>query len=217
MHRKEVWAVLIVVVAVAAVLLYTAAHAVGQILAFQNGGADGNAAIDDLSGVNTSTWQAYNNAKFGFSLEYPSNWQLSTNGLSGSGPFIALGNPLSGTSTYVMDIFIENNSSSLSAGEYVHQLLAADKAEDAANAKNGPAPAVTPQFEKSYFTTVAGTKAYELFEVFEFDHNAERIYVANGNTVLRFDFPVADTNSNLSSPTNNNAIAHLILDTLTLQ
>ena len=56
-------------------------------------------------------------------------------------PFVALGNPLSGKKTYALHIFIENNTSSLSSGEYVHALLAADKAQDAASGANaGRAP-----------------------------------------------------------------------------
>jgi hypothetical protein len=96
-------------------------------------------------------------------------------------------------------------------------MLAADKAEDAANAKAGPSPTITPQFKKSYLTTIAGHEAYELSEVFEFDHDAERIYVADGPVILHFDLPSADANPNLSSPANNNGIAHLILNTLDLQ
>ncbi len=113
-----------------------------------------------------------------------------------------------------MDVFIEQNPQSLSSGQYAHQLLAAARAQDAANAKNGSAPSVIPQFATSYLTTVNGNAAYELFDVFEFDHNAERIYVAHGTIALSFDFPAADPNPNLASPANNNAIAHMIMDTL---
>ena len=88
-----------------------------------------------------------------------------------------------------------------------------DRAQDAANAKTGPAPTLTPQFKSNYVTTVNGNQVYELFDVFEFDHNAEQVFVAHGTTALRFDFPVADANPNIASPANNNAIAHLILDT----
>lgn len=217
MHRKELWAILIVVVAGASILLYAAAHAIGQVLAFQSEGQDGITAINALSDVNTSSWQSYTNTALGFSISYPSNWQLSTTGLLEKNPYIALGNPLYGTSTYVMDIFIDRNPNGLTSGEYVHQLLAADKAQDAANAKNGPAPTVTPQFQKSYLLKLGGAEAYELFDVFEFDHNAEQIYLADGSSTLLFDFPTADPNPNLASPVNNNGIVHLILDTLTLQ
>lgn len=204
MHRKEVWAALIIVFSVTAILVYVAARAIGQVTAFQN----------ETISINTSGWQTYRNTQFGFSIQYPQNWQIYTVGLSASTPFIILGNPLNGTTTYAMTIFIEQNPQSLSSGEYVHQLLDAARAQDATNAKIAPAPRMTPQFKSSYLTTVNGNPAYELFDVFEFDHNAERIYVANGTLVLCFDFPVADANPNLASPRNNNAIAHMIMGTL---
>ena len=206
---------LIIVLAVTAVLIYFAAHAIGQVIALQNNESlSGALAVAGLSGVDTSGWQIYRDTISGFSIQYPPGWKIYTGGLSASTPFIELGNPLSGMTTYVMEVFVENNSSSLSSGEYVHQLLSADRAQDATNAKNSPAPSVTPQFQSNYLTTVNGNSAYELFDVFEFDHNAEQIYVTHGAFALRFDFPIADVNPNIASPANNNAIAHMIMGTL---
>ncbi len=202
MHRKEVWAVLIVVVGAAAILLYSAAHAIGQVLTFQD--VNGSAA-DQLTGVDTSTWQAYHDGNDGFSLEYPPNWQIFTGGLLGTEPFIEFGNPLNGTTTYVLEVFIESNPSNLSSGEYVHQMLAAYKAGNNQVAS----------FEKSFLLNIGPYNAYELYKVFEFDHDAEQIYMADGTSTLRFDFPIADANPNLASPANNNAIAHMIINTLT--
>jgi hypothetical protein len=186
--------------------VFVAARAIGQVTAFQN----------QNSVVDTSAWPIYRNAQFGFSLQYPPNWQIFTGGLSADTPFVALGNPLSGTTTYTMYIFIDQNPQSLSATNYVHQLLIADRAQDDANAKTSSAPTITPQFKSNYLTTVNGNDAYELFDVFEFDHNAEQVYVANGTAALRFDFPVSDANPNIAAPANNNAVAHLILGTLVL-
>ncbi len=208
-HKKELWAALIVVVGVTSILVYVASRAIGQVTAFQN-------QNNEAAAIDISSWQLYRSAQFGFSFQYPPNWQIFTGGLSAETPFLAIGNPLSGTTTYTMYIYIEQNPQSLSSAEYVHQLLDADRARDAANAKAGPAPTVTPQFKSNYVTTMNGNNAYELFDVFEFDHNAERVYVANGASVLHFDFPVADANPNISSPTNNNAVAHMILGTLEL-
>ncbi len=214
MHRKELWAVLIVVAFVAAVLVFAATRMIEQVIALGNSN-DANATIvAGLSGVDTSAWQTYTDPSSGFSVQYPQNWQIYTGGILADTPFIELGNPLSGTTTYAMEIFIEQNPQSLSSGEYVHQLLNVDRAQDATNAKSGPAPTVTPQFKKSYLTTAGSLPAYELFDVFEFDHNAEQIYVAHGSYVLHFDFPVSDVNPNLASPANNNAIAHMIVNTL---
>jgi hypothetical protein len=208
-HKKEVWAVLIVVVGIAAILVYFAAQAVGRVMALQQMNAITTNVVD------TSSWETYHNAQFGFSVQYPDNWQIFSGGLAAADPFIAFGDPLSGTSTYTMYLFVEQNPQSLSSANYAHQVLSDDRAQDEANAKIGPAPTVTPQFKSNYLTTVNGNAAYELFDVFEFDHNAERVYVANNTIALRFDFPVADANPNLSAPANNNAVAHMIMQTLT--
>lgn len=218
MHEKEGWAIFIVIAIGAGLLVYAAAHAIGQVLALQT------SSVDSL--IDTSGWVDYSNSQYGFDFEYPPNWQLSTSGLANDAPFIAVGNPLNGTSTYRVEIFIENNTSSLSSGKFVHQMLADDRAQDAANAKSGPAPRVTPQYTGTEILSVgqpsvpggiAPYEAYELKGVYEFDHNADQIYVAHGDIILRFDFPVADENPNISLPVANNAIAQEIVATLSLQ
>lgn len=211
MHRKELTAVLIVVIGVAIFLVYTAAGAIGQILTF-NSSVPSTATVVDMSG-----WQTYKNSTYGFSVNYPQDWQVSTDGLTASVPFVAIGDPLQGTSTYVIGIFIESNPAGLSSGAYAHQVVNDARTTDATNAKNGPAPQTAPQFTKSFVTTAGNNEGYELFRVFEFDHNAERIYVAHGTSTLRFDFPVAEENPNLSLPVKNNAIAHQIIGTLMLE
>lgn len=165
--------------------------------------------------VDTSDWLPYRDAAHGFTLLYPPDWTIDTEWLASDPSYIALGNPLSGTSTYTMRVYVENNTSSLSSSEYAHALLAAAQAEDAANAAAGPAPRVAPAFQSVKTLTVNGYPAYDLYGVFEFDHNAERVYVAHGDIALRFDFPVAEENPNLSLPVANNAVAHEIMNTLT--
>jgi hypothetical protein len=211
MHRKETWAVFIVIAFGAGMLVYAAANAIGQILIVNN------SASDVTSFDRTSGWQTYNNSDFRFSVQYPADWQISTAGLSANDPYVAIGNPLQGISTYAIDIFIENNSSSLSSIGYVHQFLAAEKDQDEKNALTGPSPTVSPQFSRSAVLNVGNYAAFELFNVFEFDRTAERIYVAHGNIALRFDFPSAQENPNLSFPVKNNEIAHEIVGTLTFQ
>ncbi len=170
-----------------------------------------------LASTDTANWKTYDNADLGFSLKYPEGWQFSTAGLHASIPRVMLGNPLEGKAVYSFQISIENNTSSLSAADYVKKILNDAQAEDVANAKNGPAPQIAPRFDKQYQLLISSYDGYELYNVFEFDHNAERIYVTNGDEVLVFDFPVADENLNLQSPTANNAISHQILGTLQLK
>lgn len=223
MHRTEIWAILIVVAVGAGFLIYAAAHAVGQVLALQNSSGSYSGGLSSVSAINTSGWLDYHNNQYNFDFEYPPDWQLSTSGLANTTSFIAIGNPLNGTSTYTVEVFIENNSSSLSSGDFAHQMLAADRAQDAANAKSDPAPRLTPQYTGTEILSVgqpaipgapAPYEAYELKGVYEFDHNADQIYVADGNIVLRFDFPVAEENPNISLPVANNAVVQEIVGTL---
>lgn len=209
MREKEGWAVFIIVAVGAGLLVYAAAHAVGQLLSIQSGSFTNYLSVDTLG------WQTYQNFDYGFSVKYPPDWQLSIDGLTNQTPFVAIGNPIEGTSTYTLQIFIENNSSSLSSGAYVHQFLAADKAQDiASGVAQGQAPQVTPQYQESYLLNVGSYEAYELSSVFEFDHDADQIYVAHGNVALHFDFPSGQEDPNISLPVANNTIAHEIVDTL---
>ncbi|HVO28959.1 MAG TPA: hypothetical protein VMT81_03185 [Candidatus Paceibacterota bacterium] len=210
-HRGELWAVLIVVAVGAGVLVFVAARAVGQVLALQ--GAPG-AGVDALS-AETIGWAAYRNPGFGFSFQYPSGWEIMTTTLASQPPFLVLGNPLDGTSTYAARISIENNSSSLSSGGFVHQMLAALRAQDAENAKSGPAPQLAPRFGSASVYRIGPYDAYELSDVFEFDHDADQVYIADGDVVLEFDFPAAEENPNISLPVANNATIREIMETLT--
>jgi hypothetical protein len=158
-------------------------------------------------------WMNYQNSDYGFSLSYPANWQLSTSSLQSDVPAILLGNPTEGTTTYTLRFSIAQNSSGFSSAEYVADMLAQTKAEDETNGTNTPQLSV--QFISSTAFSVDDNDGYELNNVFEFDHNAERIYVAHDDEVFIFDFPVADANPNISSPAANNAVAHQIVKTLT--
>ncbi len=209
-REKEPFSVLIaIIIAVASVGCFVFVVVIQRLQSLQTEIAMSNAAPVDVSG-----WQTYQNGQYGFELEYPPGWEISTDGLANDSPFVAFGNPLMGTETYDMQVFIEENPSSLSSSEYAHAVLAAARAQDAANSANDPAPQTAPQFEKPYVLTVGGYPAYELYGVFEFDHNAERIYVAHGGEALQFDFPVAEENPNISLPVANNGIAHEIMNTL---
>jgi hypothetical protein len=208
-REKESTAVLIVIFFAIGVLGYFMVVIMGRLQALQADINTGGTTPVDVSG-----WEAYRNDTYGFELQFPSTWKVLTYGLDGDPPFVTFGNPPSGTSTYVMQVFIENNPKMLSSGGYVHDLLDAARAEDAANAAIAPAPQKAPHFDKAYVLTVGGHPAYELYNVFEFDRGAERIYVAHGSKILRFDFPVAKENPNISLPVANGQIAHEIMNTL---
>lgn len=159
-------------------------------------------------------WQSYENADYGFSLAYPANWQISTNSLKNNVPEVILGNPIEGTTTYALDMLVENNTSTLSSGEYVADMLSKLETEDQTNGTNTPSAFVQFVNASGSAVTVAGNDGYELNNVFEFDHNAEQIYVARNNKTFVFDFPVFDANPNISSSTENNVVAHEIVNTL---
>jgi len=158
-------------------------------------------------------WINYQNTDYGFSLSYPASWQFSTSSLQSDVPAILLGNPTEGTTTYTLRVSVAQNNSGFSSAEYVADMLAQTKAEDEANGTNTPQLSV--QFMSSTAFSVDDNDGYELNNVFEFDHNAERIYVAHNDEVFIFDFPVVDTNPNIASPADNNAVAHQIVKTLT--
>jgi hypothetical protein len=202
MHKDEPISVLTaIIIAVASIGCFVFIVVIQRLQSLQAEVAAGNAVPVDVSG-----WQTYGNSQYGFALEYPPGWTVSTDGLANTSPFIVFGNPLTGTSVYDLQVFIENNSSSLSSGVYAHGVLAAARAAD------------TPtQFAKAYVLTVGGYPAYELYQVFEIDHNAERIYVAHGTEVLRFDFPVAEEDPGIALPVANNPVAHEIMNTLSFQ
>jgi hypothetical protein len=165
--------------------------------------------------IDTSGWQTYTSSAFGFSFKYPPSWQKSGDSLTVADPHIFFGNPLNGTTTYRLNVFVYANPNSLSPSDYVSALLASDTAMDAASgAASGTAPMMAPQFSSRFALTVNGLPAYELDDVFEFDHGAEDIYVQDGTSTLLFDFPVADLNPNIVDPTDNNAVVHAIINTL---
>lgn len=216
-HKKEGWAVLIGIVAATAVLVYFAARTIGQVLAFGNEQTLAAADANPLAGVDTSGWQTYRNDQFGFSLKYPPGWQMYSGGQGGPAVFIGLGNPLSDTAAYGIKIFVQQNPQALSSGEYVHQMLSADKAEDEKWAIHAGQAQASPVFEKSFLLTIGSYPAYELYGVDEFFYSTEQIYIAHGTSVLYFDFPVSDGNPSSASIANNNAIAHMIMGTLMLK
>ncbi len=209
MHEKETVAVWIVIFAAIGVLGYFVTVTTLRLQTLQ-----ANYNTGELLPVDVSGWLTYRNDDYGFELEYPPTWQIATGGLTSQNPYLIIGNPIDGTSTYQLTLFIEGNPDLLSSGSYVHSVLDAARAEDEANAKIGPSPKIAPSYDRAYVLTVGGYPAYELYNVFEFDHNAERIYVARNTETLRFDFPVAKENPNIWLPVANNQVAHNIMNTL---
>lgn len=166
--------------------------------------------------IDTSGWKTYANSASGFSFRYPSGWQR-TGSLTAADPHVSFGNPLSGTTTYRVSVSVYGNPQDLSAADYVSMMLASDTAEDVrSGAASGTAPRVTPQFSRRFALTVAGGPAYELYGVFEFDHQGEQIYIQHGMHMILFDFPVSEANPNIADPVANNILVHAMMDTLRL-
>ncbi len=171
--------------------------------------------IASAAPMDTAGWHAYESKAFGFSFAYPPGWQISGEPMSVANPHMALGNPLSGIATYRMDVWAYDDPGDLSAAEYVAAMIASDTAADMrSGAASGTAPRITPRVSKEFASTVNGIPAYELYDVFEFDHQGERVYVKDGYRMLVFDFPVSMANPNIADPGANNIVAHAILGTL---
>ncbi len=169
--------------------------------------------IDGSAPIIPAGWVNYENSDYGFSISYPANWQISTSSLQDDVPSIVFGNPIDGTTTYTLRMSIVPNNSGFSSVEFVADMLSQVKAQDEANGTNSPS--LSAQFASSTSFAVDENSGYELDNVFEFDHAAEQIYMAHNDNVLVFDFPTADANPNIASPTDNNATAHKIFQTLT--
>lgn len=173
-----------------------------------------------IPAFDTSTWKKYSSREFGFSFQYPAAWQKSNDPLTVVNPHIFFGNPLNGTTTYHVSVFVYDNPRNLSAADYVAAMLAADRAQDASASAQAPAPQTTPKYSKEFAITVGPTStaisAYELYDVFEFDHDGEQVYVQQNKKMLVFDFPVNEANPNIADPAGNNAVAHEILATLSV-
>jgi hypothetical protein len=179
-------------------------------------GSDCKFVCPSITPEGTTTEKTYSNTQYGFSFRYPATWQTYELGMNDIAPTAFFGDPLEGTSTYVLRVMIEPDPQNLSAMDYVNAMIASDTAQDAANIMTGPAPQITPQFEGKYATSTGSYPAYELYSVFEFDHNAEQIYVQQNKAMIVFDFPVADANLNIASPMEHNAMVHAIIATLSL-
>ncbi len=220
MNRKRIvialWAVALAAGA-SAIWLYVATYryekeAAALLSPSLSGGMDVRISS---STVDTSRWKTYKSSVFGFSFDYPSGWQSSGDPLNVANPHIFFGNPLNGTTTYRLDIFVYEDAGDMSATNYVTAMLASDTAEDIrSGAASGTAPRISPQFSRQFPLMVGGLPAYELYDVFEFDHQSEQIYVQDGTHMILFDFPVAETNPNISEPASNNRVAQAIIGTL---
>jgi hypothetical protein len=163
-------------------------------------------------------WIKYQNNDYHFSFYYPSNWNISTTSALGDIPGIIIGNPIEGTSTYTMYISIKHNDNLLNSDAYVMQMLSDIKNQDLLDIKNSsnttPSSELSAQYANASGISLNNNKEYELYNVFEFDHNSEQVFAAHKNIVLLFDFPLDQSNPNISNPSLNNATAHEILNTL---
>ncbi len=225
MNKRDISIVLaITVLAIAAIAIFSyvvvraPSPAAGPAASSTASAPSSSASAPALS-ISTSGWKTYTSSVFKFSFAYPPSWRNSGDPLTVVNPHIFFGNPLSGTTTYRLSVFAYYNPQNLSAADYVSAMIASTTAADIrSGAASGTAPRLTPRFSREFaFTTARGIPAYELYDVFEFDHQSEQVYVQDGSYVILFDFPTADANPNLADPAANNAVAHAIVDSLTLQ
>jgi len=203
--KKRTWKIVFAIVAIAALAVIIAGILIKWPISTWQGIINGKPVIP-------AGWQNYANSDYGFSLAYPPNWQIFTGLLQNDVPSVVFGNPINGTTTYTLRVTIGKNDLSLSSGEYIEHMLGKFVAQDQLNGTNTPQLSVL--FARANAFAVNENGGFELNNVFEFDHNAEQIYIAHNNKVFVFDFPIADQNPNLSAPAENNIIAHQIVKTV---
>ncbi|KKT41258.1 MAG: hypothetical protein UW30_C0010G0014 [Candidatus Giovannonibacteria bacterium GW2011_GWA2_44_13b] len=161
------------------------------------------------SQIDTSTWKTYRNEKYGFEVKYPSNWQISERNMEGLNPFVVLGNPLEGLKVFVIYIFFKPNPNKLSSEDYVSGVL--DKS-DKEFQKTGIGVNLN-EYRPEPIVINSGITGYRLNGVFLFDHSAELIYFTRDVNAYNVSFPVAEENTNLFDPAENNKTARQILST----
>lgn len=152
--------------------------------------------------------KTYTNEQYGFTVQYPEDWEVYEPGEASATILVSFGHPLNGKQNYVMNIQINENPAQLSSKEWVEEMLA--KAQQDYDVKARPD---LIKYQEKYELTLANLPAYELDDVFAFDQSNEQIYLANNTNVFEFSFPVAEENPNLSAAIKNNQIIHQILST----
>jgi hypothetical protein len=166
-------------------------------------------SISSTSPSLNTQWQTYTNEKYKFRIQYPGDWELSETKSASAKGIVYFGHPLNGKLTYVMYVLALPNPEKLSSKAFVEKMLAQIQAEY----NEGVRPS-TVKYESAKELTLADSDAYELEDVFAYDQNEEEIYLAKGENVFQFTFPVAEENSNFSEPIANNQIIHQMLNTL---
>lgn len=160
--------------------------------------------VDLLAQIDeTVNWQTYLNYDYGFQIKYPADW--SVNILPEVKDRISFIAPALETKIFDFEIRVQANPEKLSVKNFVQQILQQNKLEKVGRIS----------YKTSQELIVAEFSAYKLDEVFVYDQNQEWIYIATNDYVYRFAFPVAEQNSNLQDPINNNKISHLMLSTFT--
>lgn len=157
----------------------------------------------------TQYWQTYNNDEYGFQVQYPADWEVAPGEQQVPVKTIVLfGHPLNGKKTYVMYLKIHDNPDKLDSRQWVEEMLTQAQKDYESKARPD-----TIKYESKMELTLAGLPAYELYGVFDFDQTNEQIYLAKDTSIFEFSFPIAQENSNLSEPVENNKITHEMLST----
>jgi len=141
--------------------------------------------------IDEEHWKIFTNEKYRYQIDIPPGWEVKVPQREYTYVYI---NKKGQDAQFPFLITIEDNPDELSSKDFAH-------------------------WGKGYydkeFEAIIGDSytAYELYNVWAGDEGDERIYLAKGDIVILFSFPIAKENPNLDNPIENNQLVHQALKT----
>ncbi len=161
--------------------------------------------------IDDENWKTFTNEEYSYQIDVPPGWEVRFS-LNSEGEIIdyrqvCIGG-CEGMKIYSLSVNILDNPNRYSSKEFVSSLRR--EYEEYCKKK----ACGSWRYNKEYETIIGeGYNAYELYNVFAYDQSEEQIFLAKGNTVIKFSFPIAKENPNLDNPIENNQLVHQALKT----